>query len=65
VHGTADSVVDIDQSRNVARVLRERGWDVTLTEVEGADHSSIVWAVQGSADGPVRETATRRFVTVR
>lgn len=50
VHGTADSVVDIDQSRSVARVLRERGWDVTLTEVEGADHSSIVWAVQGSAD---------------
>jgi acetyl esterase/lipase len=44
VHGTADPVVDIDQSRSVADVLRRRGWDVTLTEVEGADHSSIVWA---------------------
>ncbi|MEQ4207278.1 alpha/beta hydrolase [Actinopolymorpha sp. B9G3] len=44
VHGTSDPVVDIEQSRSVAGVLRNRGWDVTLTEVPDADHSSIVWA---------------------
>jgi predicted esterase len=49
VHGTADPVVDIGQSRNLASVLRGRGWDVTLTEIHGADHSSIVWADYDSA----------------
>jgi dienelactone hydrolase len=51
VHGTADPVVDIGQSRDIARLLRHRGWTVRLEEIEGANHTSVVWADQGSTKG--------------
>lgn len=61
VHGTADPVVDAAQSREVARVLRDRGWTVRHVEIEDADHMSIVWADRDSNKSlPGTSTIARR-----
>jgi acetyl esterase/lipase len=43
IHGTADEVVPIDQSRRLRSALREAGVEVQLLELEGEDH-----IIQGS-----------------
>lgn len=39
IHGSADSIVPPDQSRQVAQVAREGGLEVQEVEVPGADHN--------------------------
>jgi acetyl esterase/lipase len=41
VHGTADPVVDVDQSRRLCAALRHRGRPVSLTELD-TDHAGVV-----------------------
>ena len=39
LHGTADDIVPIDQSRRLLRALREAGVEARLVELEGAGHA--------------------------
>jgi acetyl esterase/lipase len=40
VHGEADSLVPVDESRSMAEALRAAGADVRYTELPGTDHDS-------------------------
>ncbi|MEY9929138.1 putative esterase [Catenulispora sp. GP43] len=44
IHGTADTIVDVDQPRRLHTALRRRGWPTTLTELD-ADHAGVVMTV--------------------
>lgn len=57
LHGTADNVVDRDQSRELERVLRAAGVEVTLRMVEGATHA---WPIQ-TKDFDLRPEVTAFF----
>jgi dipeptidyl aminopeptidase/acylaminoacyl peptidase len=39
VHGTADTAVHIQESRHLRNLLNAAGVDVTLTAIEGKEHS--------------------------
>ncbi|MFB7248904.1 alpha/beta hydrolase [Streptomyces populi] len=41
VHGTADSVVDIERSRELRSALMEQGWPASLNEV-ATDHAGVI-----------------------
>jgi acetyl esterase/lipase len=47
--GTADTTVDPSASTALAAFLKQKGWDVKLTLVPGATHTSLIDA---TADGP-------------
>lgn len=66
VHGTADQVVGIEQSRELREVLEERDWPVSLDEV-ATDHAGVVMTEYSpdhqrclpSAAGHVMDAGTR------
>ena len=44
MHGTADQVVDVEQSRRLHAALRRRRWPTALSELD-ADHAGVVMTV--------------------
>lgn len=44
IHGTADTIVDVDQARRLNAALCDLHWPTTLTELD-ADHAGVVMTV--------------------
>jgi dipeptidyl aminopeptidase/acylaminoacyl peptidase len=42
VHGTADDVVPVEQSREYVAAAAAAGADATVTEIEGGDHFVLI-----------------------
>ncbi len=63
VLGTADSVVPPGQSRAVAQALRDAGADVTVAEVDGANHNDAVLTAGPTLVDAVVDVAARAGAT--
>lgn len=58
IHGTDDVVVPVEQSRSMARALRDAGKTVDLVEIEGEDH----WLMTTSASRIRMLTEIEKFL---
>lgn len=61
VHGTADSIVDIEQARRLHAALRHRHWPTELCELD-ADHAGVVMTVYDPEAGRCRPTQADHVV---
>jgi predicted esterase len=61
IHGTRDPVVDVQKSHRFATVLRERGWQATVTEAE-TDHAGIVMTKYDPKQGRCTVTQVRHAI---
>lgn len=60
LHGTADGIVRVHESRAMARKLAAVGVDVTLQEIEGADHGFDAEGAWERQPGGLDPELTRR-----
>ncbi|GAA6035165.1 hypothetical protein JCM8097_006398 [Rhodosporidiobolus ruineniae] len=60
LHGVQDSIVHVDESRTMARVLREQGVEVKLWEVEGGEHGFDTDSWFGGPGGQDPELTRKR-----
>jgi acetyl esterase/lipase len=61
VHGTADPVVSITESRKFAALLAEHGWPVQLAELP-TDHAGVVMAEYDPEHGRCRPASNRNAI---
>lgn len=59
IHGTADPIVDVEQSRQLHTALRGRNWPTTLDELD-ADHAGVVMTVYDPESRRCRPADTGR-----
>ena len=54
MHGTADSVVNIEESRIFTKKMKEQGNQISMTEIPGADHAFILFGYTAKEEDVVK-----------